>query len=207
LLDTMNGQIVGNGTTYPLTTSGYSYTISTANNSFTVTTEPNADTVTIGNIVYRIDDATVVGDGIIYPILDYRTFVDEGTSYVIGNDGVVSLPQALGVAAFQFTDSGQTYTVKQSAAYDGSAYYLITSPAANSPAQFTAGAVIYQLRTDAGAITIGASKNFLVNSGALNPNQVPFGTRTLFFGRATDIAAFDGKQYYPIANNQFTDTN
>src|SRR5581483_4399442 len=31
LLDTMNGQIVGNGTTYPLTTSGYSYTISTAN--------------------------------------------------------------------------------------------------------------------------------------------------------------------------------
>ena len=115
LLDTMNGQIVGNGTTYPLTTSGYSYTITTANNSFTVTTEPNADTVTIGNIVYEIDDFTVVGDGIIYPILQYRTFVDGGTSYVIGNDGVVSLPQAQNVTAFQFSDGGQTYTVKQSA--------------------------------------------------------------------------------------------
>ena len=207
LLDTMNGQIVGNGTTYPLTTSGYTYTITTANNSFTVTTEPNADTVTIGNIVYRIDDAAVVGDGIIYPILQYRTFVDEGTSYVIGNEGVVSLPQALVVAALQFTDSGQTYTVKQSAAYDGSAYHLISTPAVNNPAQFTTGAVTYQLRTDAGAITIGASKNFLVNSGLLSPNQLPFGSRTLFFGRATDNAAFDGTHYYPIANNQFTDTN
>ena len=76
-LDTMNGQIVGNGTTYPLTTSGFTYTITTANNSFTVTTEANADTVTIGNIVYRIDDSSVVGDGITYPILQYRTFVDE----------------------------------------------------------------------------------------------------------------------------------
>ena len=56
LLDTLNGQIVGNGTAYPLTTSGFTYTITTANNSFTVTTEANADTVTIGNIVYRIDD-------------------------------------------------------------------------------------------------------------------------------------------------------
>jgi hypothetical protein len=207
LLDTMNGQIVGNGNSYPLTTSGYSYTITTANNSFTVTTQPNADTVTIGNVVYRIDDSTVVGDGIIYPILRYRTFVDEGTSYVIGNDGVVSLPQALNVAAFQFSDSGQTYTVQQSAAYDGSAYHLISTPAANSPPQFTAGALIYQLRGDAGAITIGAGKNFLVNSGPLSPNQLPFGSQTLFFGRAIDNAAFDGTHYYPIANNQFTDTN
>ena len=207
LLDTMNGQIVGNGNTYPLTTSGYSYTITTANNSFTVTTQPNADTVTIGNIVYRIDDASVVGDGIIYPILQYRTFVDESTSYVIGNNGIVSLPQSLAVAAFQFTDSGQTYTVKQSAAFDGAAYHLISTPAANAAPQFTAGALTYQLRSDAGAITIGASKSLLVNSGPLSPNQLPFGTRTLYFGRATDNAAFDGTHYYPIANNQFTDTN
>jgi hypothetical protein len=207
LLDTMNGQIVGNGNTYPLTTSGYSYTITTANNSFTVTTQPNADTVTIGNIVYRIDDASVVGNGIIYPILDYRTFVDESTTYVIGNNGVVSLPQSLAVAAFQFTDSGQTYTVKQSAAFDGGAYHLITIPAANAAPQFTSGALTYQLRSDAGTITIGASKNLLVNSGPLSPNQLPFGTRTLYFGRATDNAAFDGTHYYPITNNQFTDTN
>ena len=77
-LDTLNGQIVGNGTTYPLTTSGFTYTITTANQSFTVTTEPNATTVTIGNIVYLINNTTVVGDGVTYPILAYRTFVDGG---------------------------------------------------------------------------------------------------------------------------------
>ncbi|GLQ91517.1 beta strand repeat-containing protein [Dyella acidisoli] len=207
LLDTMNGQIVGNGTAYPLTTSGFTYTIATANNSFTVTTEANADTVTIGNIVYRIDGSSVVGDGITYPILVYRTFVDETVSYVIGNDGTVSLPQPLAVAAFQFTDGGQTYTVKQSAAFDGAAYYLITSPAANAAPQFKAGAITYQLRNDAAAITVGGSKTFLVNSGPLAPNQVPFGAKTLFFGRASDIAAFDGTHYFPIANSQFTDSN
>ena len=75
-LDTLNGQIVGNGTTYPLTTSGSTYTITTADRSFTVTTEPNATTVTIGGIVYLINNTTVVGDGVVYPILAYRTFVD-----------------------------------------------------------------------------------------------------------------------------------
>ena len=211
LLDTMNGQIVGNGNTYPLTTSGYTYTITTANNSFTVTTEANADTVTIGNIVYRIDDSSVVGDGIIYPILQYRTFVDQSaavaTTYVIGNNGVVSLPQPINVAAFQFSDGGQTYTVKQNAAFDGAGYHPITSTAANAASQFTVGTLTYQLRTDSGAITIGAGKNLLVNTGVLAPNQVPFGSRTLFFGRAIDNAAFDGTHYFPITNNQFTDTN
>ena len=205
-LDTLNGQIVGNGTAYPLTTSGYTYSIFTANNSFTVTTESNADTVSIGNIVYRINDSTVVGDGITYPIVQYRTFVDEGTSYVIGNDGVVSLPQPLALTALQFSDGGQTYTVKQMAAYDGAAYHLITSPTAGAATQFAAGGLTYQLRTDAGAITIGASKKFLVNSGPLNKNQLPFGSRTLNFGRPADVAAFDGTHYYPIVNNQFTDT-
>jgi hypothetical protein len=37
-LDTLNGQIVGNGTTYPWTTSGLTYTITTADRSFAVTT-------------------------------------------------------------------------------------------------------------------------------------------------------------------------
>jgi len=122
-LDTLNNQIVGNGTAYPLTTSGYRYTITTANNSFTVTTEVNADTVTIGKIVYRIDNTSVTGDGITYPILQYRTFVDD-TGYVIGNDGVVDLSKPLDVANFQFTAGAQTYTVQQKAAFDGAAYYL-----------------------------------------------------------------------------------
>ena len=78
-IDTLNGQIVGNGTTYPLTTSGFTYSITTANRSFTVTTEPNATSATIGNIVYRIGNTTVVGDGVVYPILTYRTFTDGAT--------------------------------------------------------------------------------------------------------------------------------
>ncbi len=207
LLDTLNGQIIGNGNAYPLTTSGFTYTISTANNSFTVTTEANADTVTIGNIVYRIDGPSVVGDGITYPILEYRTFVDETVSYVIGRDGTVSLPKPLAVAAFQFTDGAQTYMVKQNAAWDGAQYALITTPAANAPPQFKAGALTYQLRNDAAAITVGGAKTFLVNSGLLAPTQVPFGAKTLFFGRAADMAAFDGVHYFPIADGQFTDSN
>ncbi len=206
-LDTMNGQIVGNGNAYPLTTSGFTYTISTADNSFTVTTEANADTVTTGNIVYRIDGSSVVGDGITYPVLEYRTFVDDTVSYVIGLDGTVTLPQPLTVAAFQFTDGAQTYTVKQNAAFDGASYYLITTPAANAPPQFTTAAFTYQLRNDTAAITAGGAKTYLVNTGSLAPNSVPFGAQTLFYGRATDFAAFDGTHYYAITNSQFTDTN
>jgi hypothetical protein len=206
LLDTMNGQVVGNGTAYPLTTSGFTYTISTADNSFTVTTEANADTVTIGNIVYRIDGSGVVGDGITYPVLEYRTFVDDTVSYVIGLDGTVTLPQPIAVAAFQFADGGQTYTVKQNAAFDGANYYLITTPGANVPPQFTAAGLTYQLRNDTAAITAGGARTYLVNTGPLAPTQVPFGAKTLFF-RPSDLAAFDGTHYYVIANNQFTDTN
>ena len=84
-IDTLNGQIVGNGTAYPLTTSGVTYTITTTDRSFTVTTEPNATTVTIGNIVYQINNTTVVGDGVVYPILVYRTFVDGATSSTSGS--------------------------------------------------------------------------------------------------------------------------
>ena len=206
LLDTMNGQVVGNGTAYPLTTSGFTYTISTADKSFTVTTEANADTVTIGNIVYRIDGSSVVGDGITYPILEYRTFVDDTVSYIIGLDGTVTLPQPLAVSAFQFTDGAQTYTAKQTAAFDGANYYRITTPGAGAPPQFTAGALTYQLRNDTVAITVGGAKTYLVNTGVLAPNQATFGTKTLFFGRPGDLAAFDGTHYYAIANGQFTDT-
>lgn len=202
-LDTLNSQIVGNGTAYPLTTSGYSYTITTANNSFTVTTESNADTVTIDKIVYRIDNTSVTGDGITYPILQYRTFVDEGTGYLIGNDGVVDLPKPLDVANFQFADGAQTYTVQQKAVFDGAAYYLISG----ATPQFTAaGPVTYLLRNDGVTVAAGGVKTVFADTGAVNPDQITVGPQTLHWGRPADSAAFDGAQYYAIANNQFTDT-
>ena len=84
-LDTLNGQIIGNGTSYPLTNSGFTYTITTTDRSFTVTTQPNEATVTIGGIVYDIGNNTVVGDGVTYPILAYRTFVDGGQPIISGS--------------------------------------------------------------------------------------------------------------------------
>src|SRR6185437_7140607 len=208
-IDTLNGQIVGNGTTYPLTTSGVTYTISTTDRSFTVTTEPNATAVTIANIVYQINNTTVVGDEVVYPILEYRTFVDGATSFRIGNDGVVTIPTPFtlsGSAPFTratFTD-GATYTVNDVGAFDGTSYFRMTG----SPSQFTASGRTYTVRTDGVSIPAGGAKTFLVKTtGALSPNQFTFGTQTIFIGRATDIAAFDGQHYYAIANNQFTDTN
>lgn len=208
-LDIPNGQIVGNGNTYPLTTSGFTYSITTANRSFTVTTEPNATTVTIGNIDYLINNTTVVGDGIIYPILAYRTFADSGQTYNIGIDGTVSVAPPLplsGSAPFTrstFTDGGQTYTVNDIAAFDGANYHLISG----TLPQFTAGALTYELRTDGIAISAGAAKTYITTTGPLSPSQFTFGSLTLFFGRPSDIAAFDGAHYFAIANNQFTDSN
>ena len=133
-LDIPNGRIVGNGTAYPLTSSGFTYSISTANQSYTVTTEPNNTTVTIGNIVYQINNTTVVGDGITYPILAYRTFTDDTSTYQIGLDGTADLPQPLALSTSTpptFTDGAATYTVNALAAFDGTNYYLITgTPAA-----------------------------------------------------------------------------
>jgi hypothetical protein len=212
-LDTLNGQIVGNGTTYPLTTSGFTYTITTTNSSFTVTTLPNATTVAIGNEVYQINNTTVVGDGVTYPILTYRTFTDLGVApaatYSIGFDGTAYTTAALSLTGTApsytratFTDGAATYTVNDIAAFDGTSYYVITG----SPAQFTAAAVTYLLRTDGVAVTNGANKTYLVNQGPLSPNQFAFGSETIFFGRPQDLAAFDGQHYYAVANNQFTDT-
>lgn len=208
-LDTLNGQIVGNGTTYPLTTSGFTYTITTLDSSFNVTTKPNAATVTIGNINYVINNTTVVGDGIIYPILAYRTFTDGSNTFRIGFDGTVSVGSPFlltGKSPYTgatFTDT-QTYTVNELAAFDGTNYYVLTG----TPPQFTAGAVTYTLRTDGVSILAGAAQTYLVNpTGPLSPNQFVFGTETISFGRPTDIAAFDGQHFYSISNGAFTDTN
>lgn len=209
-LDTPNGQIVGNGTTYPLTTSGFTYTVSSSDRSFSVTTEPNAVTVTIGNIDYAINNTTVVGDEVIYPILAYRSFVDGTTTYNIGFDGTVSTAPPLtlsGSAPYvrsTFSDGATTYTVNDQAAFNGSAYFLQSG----TPAQFTAAGVTYTLRTDGVSIVAGASKTYIVNAGGPpSPNQFAFGTQMIHFGRPGDLAAFDGKHYYAIANGAFTDTN
>jgi hypothetical protein len=204
-LDIPNGQIVGNGLAYPLTTSGFTYTISTANQSYTVTTQANAVTVTIAGVVYQINNTTVVGDGITYPMLAYRSFVDGTATYQIGLDGTAGLPQALPLSTAMpptFTDGATTYTVNAGAAFDGTKYYLISG----SPAQFTVAGVTYQLRTDGVSISAGPVKIYIAATGPLQPNQFQFGNETLYFGRTTDVAAFDGTNYYAIASNAFTDT-
>lgn len=208
-LDIPNGQIVGNGLAYPLLSSGFTYQISTANQSYTVTTQANATTVTIGNVVYQINDTTVVGDGITYPILPYRTFQDGAASYQIGYDGTANIPTPLPLvtpappALPNFSDGATNYTVNAPAAFDGTNYFPITG----SPPSFTASGTSYQLRNDGVAMTAGPLKTYIASTGALQPNQFQFGAATIFFGRATDIAAFDGVHYYAIANNSFTDSD
>ena len=209
-LDTLNGQIVGNGTIYPLTTSGFTYTITTANSSFTVTTQPNATTVTIGNIEYLIGNTTVVGDGITYPILTYRTFTDGGTTYSIGLDGTVSVPPPFPLSGTRPSRAPPSPTpappTRSTTSLPSTAPSITCSPArrrSSPPPRIT-----YTLRTDGVSIAAGPSKTYIVNStGPLNPNQFTFGSEAIFFGRATDVAAFDGQHYFAITNNQFTDTN
>ena len=205
-LDIPNGQIVGNGIAYPLTTSGFTYTISTANQSYTVTTEANAVTVTIGNIVYQINNTTVVGDGMTYPILAYRTFTDGATTYQIGLDGTADLPQrsrSPTATPPTFTDGATTYTVNAIAAFDGTNYYPITG----TPAAFTAAGAHLSAADGRGVDQPrGRSRPISPTTGALQPNQFQFGSETIYFGRPTDVAAFDGTNYYAIANNAFTDT-
>ena len=205
-LDILDGQIVGNGLAYPLTSAGFTYSIATANQSFTVTTEANATTVTIGGVVYQINNTTVVGDGVTYPILVYRTFADGTATYQIGGDGTADLPATLPLTATTpqtFTDGAATYTVNQPAAFDGTGYYLI----GGTPAEFTAAGKTWQLRTDGVSIAAGPAKTYIVTTGAPQPNSFQFGpATTIFFGRPTDVAAFDGVNYYQIAHNSFTDS-
>lgn len=211
-LDTLNGQIVGNGKTYPLTSSGITYTITTAgysDRSFTVTSEPNASTVTIQNVVYSIGNSTVVGDEINYPILTYRTFFDVTSKFNIELDGTVSVAPPLTLSGkppytkSTFTDGGNSYTVNDIAAFDGSQYYLVSG----SPPQFSTSSIKYTIRSDGVAIAAGVSQTYIINtSGPLSPNQFSFGSKTISYGRTSDLAAFDGTNYHAIANNHFTDS-
>jgi len=205
-LDVLDGQIVGNGLAYPLTSSGFTYSIATANQSFTVTSEANATTVTIGGVVYQINNTTVVGDGVTYPILVYRTFADGTATYQIGADGTADLPATLPLSAATpptFTDGAATYKVNQPAAFDGTSYHLISG----TPVAFTAAGTTWQLRTDGVSIAAGPAKTYIVTTGAPQPNSFQFGpATTIYFGRPTDVAAFDGVNYYQIAHNSFTDS-
>ena len=64
-------------------------------------------------------------------------------------------------------------------------------------------------RTDGVSIAAGPSKTYIVNrpGGRSIPTSSRSEPRRSFFGRPTDVAAFDGTHYYAIANGQFTDTN
>ena len=205
-IDTLDGQIVGNGSIYPLTTSGLTYTISTADRSFTVTTEPNATTVAIDGIVYQINNTSVVGDGVVYPILVYRTFSDGAATYHIGNDGVVALPTPFPLSTTTpptFTD-GATYTVNDVGAFDGTTYYLHHRHAA---AVHRRGAHVHapQRRRDG---VRGADEDLsrCDNRSSSTRTSSRSAARPSTSG-TTDIAAFDGTHYYAIANNSFTDTD
>ena len=206
-LDTLNGQIVGNGSAYPLTTSGFTYSISTTDESFTVTTAPNATTVTIGGVDYEVNGSTVVGDGVTYPMLAFRSFTDGAATFDVGLDGTVRTAQAFplsGTAPFTgstFTD-GATYTVNEPAAFDGTAYYPMTG----TPAAFTASGTTYTVRGDGVTITAGPVRTYLGGTGPLSPDSFTFGSETIWSGRPSDLAAFDGTRYYAIADGQFTDT-
>jgi hypothetical protein len=212
-LDTLNGRIVGNGTTYPLISDGVTYTISSTgvtDNSFTVTTEPNATTVTIDNVVYSIRNSTVVGDGITYRILPYRTFLDGTQSFSIEFDGTVSSTTSFTLSGNSpysrstFTDGSISYTVNDVASFDGSQYHLISG----SPPQFSTSNVAYTIRRDGVSVGAGANPTYIVNAtGSLDSNQFTFGSKTIAYGRASDYAAFDGKNYFAIVNGQFTDTS
>jgi hypothetical protein len=206
-LDTLNGQIVGNGLAYPLTTSGFTYSVTTLDNSFTVTTQPNATTAVIGNIDYLINDTTVVGDGVIHPILVFRSFADGADTFDIGLDGTATTPATFALtgtapyAGSTFTD-GATYTVNELAAFDGATYFMMSG----TPPHFTTPEHTFTIRTDGVSVAAGAGKTYLgPTSGPLAPNRFTFGSETIFFGRSTDLAAFDGEHYFAIANNEFTD--
>jgi hypothetical protein len=200
-LDTLNGQIVGNGTVYPLAMSGLSYTITAADHSFTVTTKPNAATVTINNVVYQVNNTTVVGDGITYPVLQYRSFLDGGTTYNVGLDGTVSAGPLISLTGSTFTD-GNSYTVNALAASDGNSnYYLMTGATTN---QFSpSSGLTYTVRSDGVAIDAGAAKTYILST-QLNTGQVSFGSVNITYGPTPDLAVFDGQSYYAISNNEFT---
>ena len=207
-LDTLNNQVVGNGTSYPLTTSGPTYTITTTDGSFTVTSAANAITVPIGDIDYLIGDTTVVGNGVTYPILPYRSFADGDDIYEFGLDGSVTTSATFALTGTPpFTDAtftdDTTYTVNAPAAFDGADYYLLSG----SPQQFTVGGRTYTIRTNGVAITAGPTTTYLgPRSGPLSPQEFALGATTIHLGRASDVAAFDGTHYFAIAEGAFTDT-
>ena len=202
LLDTLNGQVVGNGLAYPLTTSGVTYDVTTAGNAFTVTAQQNEETSTIGNVDYVIGNTSVVADGVTYPILVYRSFVDGSDTYDIGLDGTVSTATTFTLSNNQFTDGSATYTTNLVAAFDGTTYYPMTG----SPLTFTTASETYTIRTDGVAFLAGPTKTYLVPASGPSPNSFTFGTETITFGPTPALAAFDGTGYYAITSNSFVDS-
>ena len=124
VLDTLNGQIVGNGTAYPLTTSGVTYTISTATAASPSRPSPTPATVTIGNVVYQINSTTVVGDEVTYPIVEVPRVRRRDNDVPHRPDGIAGAHpvRAVRLAALRRRDLHRrraTYTVNDIAAFDG----------------------------------------------------------------------------------------
>jgi hypothetical protein len=167
--------------------------------------------VTIGNIVFQINNTTVVGDGVTYPVLPYRSFADGSTTYNVGLDGTVSVGPALSLSGFApYTGStfadGDTYTVNNVAASDGNSHYFLMTEI--PPNQFApSSGLSYTIRNDAVAINAGPTKTYIINASDAPSGQFSFGSQTINFGPNPYLAAFDGQNYYAIDENKFTTTN
>ena len=210
-IDTLNGQLVGNGTAYPLTTSGVTYTITTADRSFTVTTEPNA--TTRHHRQHRLPDQQHHGRR------RRRRLPDPRVPHVRRRrPHVQHRPRRHRLYSARRSRSPARRPITQVDIYrrrhdlHGERHRRVRWNEL-LPDDRYAGAVqrrrrMYTLRNDGVSIADGRRKTYIgPTAGPLSPNQFTFGTETIFFGRPADLAAFDGQHYYAIANGQFTDTN
>ena len=207
-LDILNGQIVGNGTAYPLTTSGFTYYDHDGEPELHGHhARPNA--THRHHRRHRLPDQRHHRRRRRRHLSDpaYRTFADGAATYQIGLDGTVDCRRRCRSPRVDAADlhrrRRRPTRSMPIAAFDGDE--LLPDHRAPAAVHAPAGSPT-QLRTDGVAITAGPARPTSSPTGPLEPNQFQFGTETIFFGRPTDIAAFDGTNYYAIANNEFTDT-
>ena len=153
------------------------------------------------NIVYQINNTTVVGDGVVYPILVYRTLRRRrrrrSTSASTARARLPATFPLSGSAPFTgatFTDGARP--TRSTTSPPSTARR--TSGCPGSPPQFTAGGRTYTLRTDGVSIAAGPAKTYLgPTTGAAEPEPVHLRHRRRSSSAApTDIAAFDGTHYY-----------
>ena len=133
-LDTLNGQIVGNGTTYPLTTSGFTYTITTADQQ--LHRHHRAQRHHGHHRQHRLPDQQhhcrrrrrYLSD----PCLSHlrRRHTPSTSASTAPSQSPPPLTVSAATTPPTFTDGATTYTVNALAAFDGTTYYPITGTAA-----------------------------------------------------------------------------